>query len=147
AASVRVTAPMDASHRVTFLSVLENLDVRPGESAAKVIINSRTGTIVIGQNVHVSSAAITHGSLTVTITENPQVSQPNAFANGETAVVPDTAISVTEESDRMFLFEPGVTLEEIVRAVNQVGAAPGDLMAILEALKQAGALHAEIVVI
>lgn len=147
AASVRVTAPHDVSHRVTFLSVVENLEVRPGEAAAKVIINSRTGTIVIGQNVRVSPAAISHGSLTVTIKEDPQVSQPNPLADGNTVVVPDAEIEITEEANRMFLFEPGVTLDEIVRAVNQVGAAPGDLMAILEALKQAGALRAEIVVI
>lgn len=147
AASVRVTAPHEASHRVTFLSVLENLEVRPGEPSAKVIINSRTGTIVIGQNVRVSPAAISHGSLTVTISEDPQVSQPEALAGGETAVVPDADIEIIEENNRMFLFSPGVTLDEIVRAVNEVGAAPGDLMAILEALKQAGALRAEIVVI
>jgi flagellar P-ring protein precursor FlgI len=145
--SIRVSAPRDISQRVTFLSVLENLDIRPGEGAAKVIINSRTGTIVIGQHVQVSPAAVSHGSLTVTISENLNVSQPNAFAEGETAVVPESAVNVEEEENKMFLFEPGVSLDEIVRAVNQVGAAPGDLMAILEALKQAGALKAEIVII
>jgi len=147
AASIKVTAPEDRSQRVTFLSVLENLEVEPGEAAAKVIINSRTGTIVIGQNVKVSPAAISHGSLTVSITENPEVDQPEPFGEGQTVVVEDTEIEITEETNRMFLFEPGVTLSEIVRAVNQVGAAPGDLMAILEALKQAGALRAQIVVI
>ena len=102
---------------------------------------------MIGDKVRVSPAAITHGSLTVTISEDPQVSQPNAFAGGQTAIVPDANIDIEEEANRMFLFDTGVSLEEIVRAVNQVGAAPGDLMAILEALKQAGALRAEIVVI
>ncbi len=147
AASIRVSAPLEASSRVTFLSVLENLQIQPGEAAAKVIINSRTGTIVIGQNVKVSPAAVSHGSLIVTISENLGVSQPDAFSEGVTAVVPQTDVEVTESDNRMFLFQPGVSLNEIVRAVNQVGAAPGDLMAILEALKQAGALQAEIVVI
>jgi flagellar P-ring protein precursor FlgI len=147
ATSIRVSAPQDASQRVTFLSVLENLDIAPAEAAAKIIINSRTGTIVIGQNVRVSPAAVTHGSLTVTISEDAAVSQPNALAAGETVVVPDSNISIEQEDSRMFVFKPGVSLDEIVRAVNQVGAAPGDLMAILEALKQSGALRAEIVVI
>ena len=145
--SIRVSAPQDASQRVTFLSVLENLDIAPAEAAAKIIINSRTGTIVIGQNVRVSPAAVTHGSLTVTISEDAEVSQPNALAAGETVVVPKSDVAIDEEKSRMFVFKPGVSLDEIVRAVNQVGAAPGDLMAILEALKQSGALRAEIVVI
>ena len=147
ATSIKVSAPRDISQRVTFLSVLENLHIKPGEAAAKIIINSRTGTIVIGQHVTVSPAAVSHGSLTVTITENLNVSQPGPLSEGETVVTTASTVSVEEEQNKMFLFEPGVSLEEIVRAVNQVGAAPGDLMAILEALKQAGALRAEIVVI
>ncbi len=119
----------------------------PAEDAAKVVINSRTGTIVVGQNVKVSPAAVTHGNLTVTIEENPEVEQPNPFAGGETAVVPRSQIAVTEDPARMFQFGPAVTLNEIVQAVNQVGAAPGDVMAVLEALKQAGALRAELIVI
>lgn len=147
AASIQVSAPTQMSQKVTFLSVLENLNIQPAEAAAKIIINSRTGTIVIGQNVRVSPAAVSHGSLTVTISEQLAVSQPEAFAEGDTAIVPESNVAIEEEDNRMFLFEPGVSLEQIVRAVNQVGAAPGDLMAILEALKQAGALKAEIVVI
>lgn len=147
AGSIQVAAPQDASQRVTYLSVLENIEVKTGQSSAKVIINSRTGTIVIGQNVQLSPAAITHGSLSVTISESAQISQPEAFAQGETVVVPKSNISVEQEKNRMFVFDPGVSLEELVRAVNQVGVAPGDLMAILEALKQAGALQAELVVI
>ena len=145
--SVRVSAPISSNERVAYLSVLENLQVEAGESAAKVIINSRTGTIIIGQHVEVAPAAVTHGSLTVTISEAFGVSQPNAFAEGETVVIPQTDVDVTEENNRMFHFAPGVSLEDIVAAVNQVGAAPGDLMAILEGLKQAGALKAELVVI
>ncbi|TWI53569.1 flagellar P-ring protein precursor FlgI [Pseudomonas duriflava] len=145
--SVRVTAPMDPSQRVDYISVLENLEVNPGQAVAKVIINSRTGTIVIGQNVKVSPAAVTHGSLTVTISEDPIVSQPNPLSNGETAVVPNSTVRANQEAKPMFKFGPGTTLDEIVRAVNQVGAAPSDLMAILEALKQAGALQADLIVI
>lgn len=145
--SIQVTAPRDASQRVTYLSVLENLEIDPAEATAKVIINSRTGTIVIGKHVRVSPAAITHGNLTVTITENPQVSQPGAFSEGETVITPSTDLTIEEGASRAFVFNPGISLDEIVQAVNQVGAAPGDLMAILEALKQAGALKASLVVI
>ncbi len=147
ATSISVRAPRDASQRVSFLSVLENIEVDPAEDAAKVVINSRTGTIVVGQNVKVSPAAVTHGSLTVTIQENPQVVQPNPLAGGNTALQQDTQIAITEDPARMFRFGPAVTLNDIVQAVNQVGAAPGDVMAILEALKQAGALRAELIVI
>ncbi|MBV1915495.1 MAG: flagellar basal body P-ring protein FlgI [Pseudomonadales bacterium] len=146
--SIKVTAPRDPNQRVLFLSVLENLQVISGEASAKVIINSRTGTIVIGQHVTVASAAITHGSLTVTITENYEVSQPEAFSeNGRTVVTPRSDIQAQEGDGHMFLFGPGVSLSTIVQAVNQVGAAPSDLMAILEALKQAGALKADLIVI
>jgi flagellar P-ring protein precursor FlgI len=147
ATSIRVSAPRDLSQRVSFLSVIENMEVAMGEARAKVIINSRTGTIVMGQHVKIEPVAVTHGSLTVTVQENLEVVQPNALADGETAVVPKTDITAEEENNRMFKFGPGVSLDEIVRAVNEVGAAPGDLMAILEALKQAGALKAELVVI
>lgn len=146
-ASVRVTAPRDASQRVSFLSMLENLDVESADAAAKVIVNSRTGTVVIGRHVTVTPAAVAHGSLTVTITEQQQVSQPNPLAEGETVVATESDIQIKQENNRMFLFEPGVSLNQIVQAVNQVGAAPGDLVAILEALKQSGALKAELIVI
>ena len=147
AGSVRVSAPSDSAQRVSFVSILENLTLDPGDAPAKVIINSRTGTVVIGSHVSVTPAAVSHGSLTVTITEKPIVSQPGPLSNGTTAVVPTSDVSVKDSGSRMFLFNPGVTLDEIVRAVNQVGAAPGDLVAILEALKEAGALRAELIVI
>lgn len=145
--SIRVSAPRDLSQRVSFLSVIENMEVKMGDARAKVIINSRTGTIVMGQHVRIEPVAVTHGSLTVMVQENLDVVQPNALGDGETAVVPRTNITATQESSRMFKFGPGVSLDQIVQAVNEVGAAPGDLMAILEALKQAGALKAELVVI
>lgn len=145
--SVRVTAPRDLSQRVGFLATVENFRFTPAQMSARVVINSRTGTIVVGETVRLLPAAITHGGLTVTISENVQVDQPNALAQGETAITTQSIIDVDQSDSRMFKFEPGVTLEELVRAVNQVGAAPGDLMAILEALRQAGALQGEIVVI
>ena len=147
ATSIRISAPRDLSQRVSFLSVIENMEVAMGDARAKVIINSRTGTIVMGKHVRIAQVAVTHGSLTVVVQENLEVVQPNALADGETAVVPKTNITAEEENNRMFKFGPGVSLDEIVKAVNEVGAAPGDLMAILEALKQAGALKAELVVI
>lgn len=147
ATAISVRAPRDPSQRVSFLSILENIEVEPAQESAKVVINSRTGTIVIGQNVKVSPAAVTHGNLTVTIQENPDVVQPNPFAAGETALEQNTQIAITEDPARMFQFGPATTLNEIVQAVNQVGAAPGDVMAVLEALKQAGALRAELIVI
>ncbi len=147
AGSVRVAAPADPTQRVDYLSIIENLEIVAGQAVAKVIINSRTGTIVIGQNVRVQPAAVTHGSLTVVITEDPIVSQPEAFSQGQTAVVPRSRVNAAQEAKPMFKFGPGTTLDEIVRAVNQVGAAPSDLMAILEALKQAGALQADLIVI
>jgi len=145
--SIRVSAPRDLSQRVSFLSVIENMEIKMGDARARVIINSRTGTIVMGQHVRIEPVAVTHGSLTVTVQENLEVVQPNALGDGETAVVPKTDITAEIANNRMFKFGPGVTLDEIIKAVNEVGAAPGDLMAILEALKQAGALKAELVVI
>ena len=147
AVSIMVDAPVNPAHRVDFLAMLENLDVKPGEEAAKVIINSRTGTIVVGQNVRVSPVAVTHGSLTVSVSESLTVSQPNEFGQGQTVVVPNSRVEVTEETNPMFKFAPGASLEDIVKSVNTVGASPADLMAILEALKQSGALKAELVVI
>lgn len=147
AGSVRIAAPLDPSQRVDYLSVLENMEVASGQAPAKVIINSRTGTIVIGQNVRVQPAAVTHGSLTVSISEDMNVSQPNALSGGQTVVTPKSRVQADQEMRPMFKFAPGVTLDEIVRAVNQVGASPSDLMAILEALKQAGALQADLIVI
>ncbi len=145
--SIRVRAPLDPNQRVDYMAMVENLEVKQGNAAAKVVINSRTGTIVIGQDVRVQPAAVTHGGLTVTISENYQVSQPEPFSGGQTVITPSSQISIEEGDSCMFVFNPGVSLDEIVRAVNQVGAAPGDLMAILEALKQAGALNADLVVI
>jgi len=148
AVTVRVKGPLDATQRVAFVGALQELEVEPGDAPARVIINSRTGTVVIGSHVRVMPAAVAHGSLSVTITERTDVSQPKPFSSGTTVAAPHSEITISQPSDaRMFLFNAGVDLEEIVRAVNQVGAAPGDLVAILEALQQAGALHAQLIVI
>jgi len=147
--SIKVNAPKNIGQRVGFVSMIENLDVDPAEAVARVIVNSRTGTVVINSTVRVSPAAVSHGNLVVTISENTEVSQPNAFARrGRTVTTPQSDVSVQAPGDRrMFVFKPGVTLDTVVRAVNQVGAGPHDLVAILQALKQAGSLKADLVVI
>ena len=147
AVSVRVTAPRDPSERVKFLSQLENISVEQGEEAAKIIVNSRTGTIVIGKLVKLRPVAITHGGLTVSIKENPMVSQPAPFSDGQTTTVQNSSINVQEAKGKMFKLDTGVTLDELVRAINEVGMAPGDLMSVLEALSQAGAIEGELVII
>ncbi len=147
AGTVQVQSPIDPGARVAFLARVENLTLDAGDGAAKVVVNARTGTVVIGGNVQVRPAAVSHGSLTVTITEDTAVSQPAPFSQGQTVATPQSALDATSEGSRMFLFQGGTSLDEIVRAVNEVGAAPGDLIAILEALKQAGALRAELEII
>ncbi len=149
ATTVKVSAPKELDRRVSFVAALEELSVIPSQPPARVIVNSRTGTIVISEGVRVTPAAVSHGSLTVRIKENLNVSQPNgSFAiGGTTSVTPDSNIAVNQSPARTFLFAPDVQLASIVDAVNAVGASPADLVAILEALKQAGALHADLVVI
>ena len=145
--SIAVRAPADMSQRVTFMSMIENLDVVPGEAAARVVVNSRTGTVVISRNVKVTAAAVSHGTISVAIAATNEVSQPNAFAGGQTADVQNANIAVNEPNKPMFLFQAGVDLRQIVDAINQVGASPSALIAILEALKSSGSLRAELVVI
>lgn len=148
AETIEVMAPRDPNQRVAFLSILENIEVTPGEEAAKIIVNSRTGTVVIGQNVQVSPAAVTHGGLTVKINEALDVDQPFELSTGSTVVTPQSTVDIEKNGNaRMFKFPKGVSLNDIVQAVNKVGAAPGDLVAILEALKQAGALKADLMII
>jgi flagellar P-ring protein precursor FlgI len=145
--SISVRAPADMSQRVTFMSMIENLDVIPGEAPARVVVNSRTGTVVISRNVKVTAAAVSHGTISVAIAATNEVSQPNAFSGGQTAAVQNANVAVTEPNKPMFLFQAGVDLRQIVDAINQVGASPSALIAILEALKSSGSLRAELVVI
>ncbi len=147
ATAIRVAAPRDPSSQVGFVAELENIAVTPGEAPARVIVNSRTGTVIIGQHVTVNAAAVAHGNLSVTVSNVTEVSQPAPLSEGETVVVPNSQITFQEEDARAFVFKPGVSLEELVRAINRVGATPSDLVAILEALRAAGALQAELVVI
>ena len=148
AVSISVRAPTDTAQKVSYLAELENIEVVKAASAAKIIVNARSGTIVIGSEVIVKPAAVATGALTVTIDESIAVSQPGPFAaGGETAVVPDTNINIEQEEANFFVMEGGVNLQDIVTAINKVGASPGDLISVLEALQQAGALSAQIVVI
>jgi len=147
-ATVEINMPADTAGKVAFVSTVENLVVKPGSAPARVIVNSRSGTVVIGSEVRVMPAAVAHGDLTVSISENFEASQPAPFARrGDTVVTPDSEVSIEEEGARVFYLDPGVTLKDLVDAINRVGAAPGDLVAILEALEQAGALRAELTVI
>lgn len=145
--SISVRAPIDMSQRVAFMSMIENLDVIPGEAPARVVVNSRTGTVVISRNVKVTPAAVSHGTISVAIAATNEVSQPGAFSNGTTQAVQNANIDVTEPNKPMFLFQAGVDLRQVVDAINQVGASPSALIAILEALKSSGSLRADLVVI
>jgi flagellar P-ring protein FlgI len=145
--SIAVLAPQGSDTRTALVSDLENIEIQSAEPPARVIVNARTGTIVINSAVRVGPAAVSHGRLTVKIDEKPRVSQPGPFSNGQTTVTPNSNVTVSEERSPMFLLAPGPQLADIVKAVNQVGASPADLVAILEALKEAGALKAELVVL
>ena len=149
--SIAVMAPETLGERVSFLSLVENLEVMPGEPKARVVVNSRTGTVVINRTVRVTAAAVTHGQLSVTVSATNEVSQPPAGllggGEGETVPIQNAEISVAEEARPMFVFQPGVNLRDIVDAVNQVGATPSSLIAILDALKSSGSLRAELIVL
>ena len=147
AVSIAVKAPMGADVRATMMSTIENLDVQSAEPPAKVIVNARTGTVVINSAVRVGPAAVTHGKLTVRIDEQQRISQPAPLSQGQTAVEQKSGVAVEEEHRPMFLLNPGPKLADIVKAVNAIGASPADLVAILEALKEAGALKAELIVL
>ena len=143
--SVAVNAPRDSSQRVKFVSMIESLDVGPSEPPARIVVNSRTGTVVINKNVQVKAAAVSHGSISVRIQTLNTVSQPEPFSDGVTVEVQNAGIAV-ELDDSAVLFEPGVDLKEVVSAVNAAGASTSSLIAILEALKIAGSLHADLMV-
>ena len=145
--SILVRAPSDLSQRVTFMSMVENLDVQPGEGPARVVVNAKTGTVVISRNVRVTAAAVTHGTISVSVAMTNEVSQPGALSNGTTKDVQNADVKIEEPNKPMFLFQPGVDLRAIVDAINQVGATPSALIAILEALKSSGSLRAELLVI
>ena len=145
--SISVRPPQDLNQRVSFMGLLENIEVTPSEPNARVVINSRTGTVVINRAVRVTAAAVSHGTISVAITATNEVSQPNPLSQGQTRDVQNADIAVNEPKNPMFLFKPGVDLREIVDAVNQVGASPSSLIAILEALRSSGSLRAELIII
>ncbi|MBN2690254.1 MAG: flagellar basal body P-ring protein FlgI [Burkholderiaceae bacterium] len=144
---IQVQAPLTAGARTAFLGQVEALDVTPESPPAKVVIDARSGTVVLGQNVTLGACAVAHGNLSVTISTQYEVSQPNPLGAGQTAVVPKTDVKAKADKANLLMFNPGVTLEAVVRALNAVGAAPNDLIAILQAMKAAGALHAQLDVI
>ena len=144
---VQVRAPAAPGARTAFLGQVESLDVTPETPPAKVVIDSRSGTVVLGQNVTLGSCAVAHGNLSVTIDTKYEVSQPNPFGAGQTVVTPQSQVQAKQEKAKLLMFNPGVTLEAVVRALNAVGATPSDLIAILQAMKSAGALHARLEVI
>lgn len=146
AVSIAINAETGAEKRIMMMGLIENITVKPAEAAAKVIVNARTGTVVINGAVKISPAAVSHGKLTVSVGEAPRVVQPQAFSRGETAVEQSSTLNVSEETRPMFEFK-GASLADIVKAVNAIGTSPADLVAILEALKQAGAMKAELVVL
>jgi len=145
--SIAIAAPQGAESRIMMMGLIENIQVKPADPPAKVIVNARTGTVVINGGVRISPAAVSHGKLTVTVKEAPRIVQPAPFSRGETAVEPSSSITAEQEKNPMFLFKGGAALADIVNAVNAVGASPSDLVEILEALKQAGAMKAELEVI
>ncbi|MBB3221451.1 flagellar basal body P-ring protein FlgI [Pseudoduganella umbonata] len=147
ATSVAVVAPENPTQRVAFMAKLEALAIEAGQENPKVVFNSRTGTVVIADGLRVKAAAITHGSLKVVISESSKVSQPNPLAGGQTAVTPQSNVSVDQGGRPMFQWPPGAKLQTIVDTVNSLGATPDDIMAILQALDQAGAIEGELVVI
>jgi flagellar P-ring protein precursor FlgI len=146
-ARVSVRAPVSPGPRMAFMAMLEAVEVEPGRTRPKVVFNSRTGTVVVGQGVRVKAAAVAHGTLSVTISENPQVSQPAPLSGGQTTVTPNSEVDVEQQTNPMFKWPEGTTLESIIDTVNRLGATPDDIMTILQALQRAGALNAELVVI
>lgn len=145
--SLALRLPATPDTRASLMAAIEMIQVDPAETPARIIVNSRTGTVVINNAVRVSPAAISHGKLVVRIDEKPTVVQPAPFSQGRTAVEQSSRIDIEEDDRKVMLFKPGASLSKIVDALNKLGVTPSDLVAILEALKQAGALKAEMVVI
>ena len=144
---VRVAAPEDANSRVAFLGRLESLDVRPTKTVAKVIINPRTGSVVMNQTVTIDSCAVAHGNLSVIINTEQKVSQPNTLAGGQTVNTTQSEIDIKQGGGSLIQLKAGVNLAEVVKAINALGAGPQDLLSILQSMKAAGALRAELEII
>jgi flagellar P-ring protein precursor FlgI len=147
AGTIQVNAPPTPGERTAFLGRLQALEIQPDAPPARVVVDARSGTVVLGQNVTLGTCAVAHGNLSVTIDTEYQASQPNPFGAGQTVVTPKTDVKVQQDKAKLMMFNAGVTLEAVVRALNAVGASPSDLIAILQAMKSAGALQAQIEVI
>ncbi|WP_110665435.1 flagellar basal body P-ring protein FlgI [Salinicola halophilus] len=145
--TVRLQMPADDNSRVNFLARVQRIDVTADRGPSKVIINSRTGSIVLSDTVTLTRAAVAHGNLSIVIDSNPQVSQPGAFSGGQTAVVPDADITVQQEGGALQVLQTSADLMDVVNALNALGASPQDMMSILQALKSSGSLNAELEVI
>ncbi|MEX3637196.1 flagellar basal body P-ring protein FlgI [Paraburkholderia sp. BR14320] len=145
--TIQLRAPADPQQQVSFMAQLQNLEVRPGQAAAKVILNARTGSIVMNRMVTLQSCAVAHGNLSVVINTQPVVSQPGAFSNGRTVVAQQSQIQMKQDNGSLKLVNAGANLAEVVKALNALGATPADLMSILQAMKAAGALRAELEII
>lgn len=144
---IRVRAPEDADSRVAFMGRIENLEVRPMQTMAKVIVNPRTGSVVMNQTVTLDSCAVAHGNLSVVINNEQQVSQPNALSGGQTVTTNQADIQVKQEGAALMQVKASVNLSDVVKALNALGANPQDLLAILQAMKAVGALRADLEVI
>jgi flagellar P-ring protein precursor FlgI len=145
--TVKVLMPLNYRGNVVgFVADLENIDVK-SSTPARIVVNERTGTIVMGQDVRIATVAVSHGNLNLIISETMEISQPNPLAAGETVATPQTNIDVVEEEGNMVVLDMGVSIGEIARALNAIGATPRDLIAIFQAIKAAGALHAELLII
>ncbi len=144
---VRVNAPTDANDRVAFMGRIENLEVRPMKSMAKIIVNPRTGSVVMNQMVSIESCAVAHGALSVVINADQQVSQPNALAGGQTVTTAQSGIEIKQSGGALMQLKAGANLSDVVKAINALGANPQDLVSILQAMKAAGALRADLEVI
>ncbi len=146
--SIQITIPDKfLNDRITFLSILENIDVRPTPEKARVVVNERTGTVVIGADVKLMPAAVAHGNLTVTVTTTNEVSQPNAFAQGSTVGFQNAEISINKAPGSVIAMPANSNLNDLVRALNSIGVTPIDLISILQALKKSGSLQAELIII
>ena len=144
---IRVKAPANADERVSFLGQIENIELQPARSAAKVIVNARTGSVVMNQSVSLDNCAVAHGNLSVSISTDNAVSQPGALSGGQTTAVANATIDIRQENGALVTLRSGTSLAEVVKALNAIGANPQDLIAILQAMRSAGALHADLEVI
>jgi flagellar P-ring protein FlgI len=144
---IRVAAPEDPTTRVAFIGRIESIEVAPAQTMAKVIVNSRTGSIVMNQSVKVETCAVAHGNLSVVVSTEPVISQPAPLGQGETVVVPRSQIEITQQPGSLLLLQRSISLGDVVKALNAVGATPLDLIAILQAMKAAGALRADLEII